>query len=102
MKTYIADTNIFLRFLLKDIPAQYLKATELFEDARAKKLRLILVPEVLFELTYVLEKYYKNPREEVARLLRSLVKTPYISLEKKNLFLDVLGRYEKTLIRVSQ
>jgi predicted nucleic-acid-binding protein len=65
------DTNVVLRYLLKDIPAQYARAKKLFT-----KSPLYVSDVVVSEAAFVLEKAVGLERAKVAVLLRFLLATP--------------------------
>ncbi|MGI8925818.1 MAG: PIN domain-containing protein [Tepidiformaceae bacterium] len=73
----LLDTNILLRIILKDNPAQWEAAIRLIEDAPSEALRLILMPTTVSELVYVLG----GPKEgrsvaEVASALETVLALP--------------------------
>jgi predicted nucleic acid-binding protein len=57
------DTNVFLRFFVKDVDAQYEKARELFEKAEAGNIRLETSELVVAEIVWVLESFYGFARK---------------------------------------
>ena len=69
----LPDTNIVLRYLLRDEEDQYAKATEFFENVRVGKERAVLLESVLVECVYVLTKFYKVPKREAADILTMLL-----------------------------
>jgi predicted nucleic-acid-binding protein len=70
----IADANFVLRYLLQDVPDQYLVAKQALEQTRTH------VPfEVLAETVYVLLKVYKVPVGQIAETLTGLLSYPSIS-----------------------
>ncbi|MCG2692483.1 PIN domain-containing protein [Microgenomates group bacterium] len=96
MKQYFLDTNIILRFLLKDVSVQAKKAKEYFYQAKKEKIKLILIAEVVLEAVYVLEKSYHVPRVKISELLSSLIKSKYLETEKKEILIAVLQRFWQT------
>lgn len=96
MKHYFLDTNIILRFLLKDVSVQAKKAKEYFYQAKKEKIKLILIAEVVLEAVYVLEKSYHVPRVKISELLSSLIKSKYLETEKKEILIAVLQRFWQT------
>lgn len=54
---FLPDTNVLLRYLLKDDPEQFSRAEEFFERIREGKERAILLEGVLVECLYVLTKH---------------------------------------------
>jgi len=81
------DTNVILRFLLNDNKTYYAKARKLFLEAKDKKQTVRLIPQVLFEVVFVLEKLYKVDRADIADNMRVLLEEKYIkTINKKELF----------------
>lgn len=86
----LLDTNILVRHLTGDPPAQARRATALLRRAD----ELILTDLIFAELVYVLESYYERPRAEVARLSRSLLALDSIAVADHDLLLRGLDLYE--------
>jgi predicted nucleic-acid-binding protein len=84
------DTNVLVRHLTGDPPAQARKATALLGSAA----ELILVDLVVAELVYVLESYYRHPRSRIAEAVRSLLALPSIAVADHDLLLRSLELYE--------
>lgn len=88
--TVLLDTNIPIRHLTGDPPAQARKATAFLGRAD----ELILVDLVFAELIYVLESYYERPKSEVAQLARSLLAMNSIVTADHDVLLRSLDLYE--------
>jgi len=69
----LPDTNVVLRYLLRDDAAQYAKAEAFFENVRVGKEKAIIIESVLVECVYILMKYYKVPKHEVVENLTMLL-----------------------------
>lgn len=67
--TILLDTNVLVRHVTADPPALASRATEFLREQDGLLLADVIVAEVVF----VLESYYKAPREDVAHALRSLL-----------------------------
>lgn len=93
MKRYIVDTNIFLRFFVKDNESFYQKAKKYFNEAKDKKVVLILLNQVIFEIDYVLKGVYKFSRQESADILKNLVKTSYFQIENRYIIAEAIEKY---------
>lgn len=65
----LPDTNVLLRYLLRDDAAQYAKAEAFFADIRIGKEKAVILESVLVECVYILIKFYKVPRGETADIL---------------------------------
>ena len=67
------DTNVFLRFFVKDTASLYEKARALFEKAEAGKIKLETSELVIAEIVWVLESFYGFTRKEVTEVLTTLL-----------------------------
>ncbi|OGC49578.1 hypothetical protein A3F07_02325 [candidate division WWE3 bacterium RIFCSPHIGHO2_12_FULL_38_15] len=84
MKIFI-DTNVFLRFLLKDDPDSYEEVVKLFELVEEGKVKPYTSNIVILEIIYVLVKTLKISRTEVLRDIQDLFSMRgLIILEKTN------------------
>jgi predicted nucleic acid-binding protein len=85
----LLDTNIIVRHLTGEPPAQARSATALL----AGDDELILTDLVLAEFVYVLESYYERPRKEVADAARALLAVPSVASDHE-LLLRAIELYE--------
>ena len=60
-----ADTNVFLRFFIRDVESFYHKANDLFEKTESGQVKLETSYMVIAEIVWVLESYYDFSRSEV-------------------------------------
>ncbi len=67
--TAFIDTNVLIRHLTGDPPAQAVRATRYLERSE----ELLLPDLILAEVAYVLESYYEVPRAQVAETLRAVL-----------------------------
>lgn len=94
MKLYYVDTNVFLRYLLKDNPQQCTQAEELFEKAKNKKVKLVVPQIILFEIQFVLSRTYRLPKQEVVESLSSLLAVEYFHIQNKDVLKNTLTIFE--------
>jgi predicted nucleic acid-binding protein len=72
--TAFVDTNVLIRHLTGDPPAQARRATRFLEQAHE-----LLLPDFTFaEVAYVLESFYEVARADVASTLRAILAFPPI------------------------
>lgn len=71
--TVFVDTNVFLRFFVKDVASQYEKTRALFERAEEGKIKLETSELVIAEIVWVLESFYGFTRKEVAEVITTLL-----------------------------
>ncbi|MBL7159754.1 PIN domain-containing protein [Candidatus Microgenomates bacterium] len=95
MKKYLVDTNVFLRFLLKDHLKHFKIANKYFLQAKKGKIVLILIPEVVLEIEYVLRGVYSLSKKEITGILESLVKSPALKVVNREILIKCLDRYKK-------
>lgn len=88
--TAFVDTNVLIRHLTGDPPAQARRATAFLEQAD----ELLLADLVVAEIVYVLESFYDLARRDVAALARSIVGFPAIVVADEPLLLCALEVYE--------
>ena len=67
------DTNVFLRFFVKDVESLYEKARALFEKAEARRIKLETSELVVAEIVWVLESFYGFARREITDVLTTLL-----------------------------
>lgn len=80
MTKYLLDTNVLLRYFLKDIPSQSEEAARLFRQAKSREIELTIPLIVFFEATYLLTKFYTFDRDAVRDKCKQLIETPYIDI----------------------
>lgn len=98
MKAVVIDTNAFLRLLLNDIPQQADRVEHLIRQAKRKEVRIIVLQIVLFEIDFVLRKYYNFEKQEVIDKLKSLLSASYFVIESINVFQNALILYKENNI----
>lgn len=90
MRAFV-DTNVLVRHLTGDPPAQARRATAFL----AGRHTLILTDLVLAELVYVLTSFYELSRQRVADLARSLLALPAIVTADDLLLLRSIELFER-------
>jgi len=93
------DTNVFIRFFVRDDTEKAAGLERLIQKAREGELVLHIVPIVILEIVWVLEKVYKWPKQEVVELIKALLNTPELKVEMKNVVNQAVQLYEFTGIK---
>jgi predicted nucleic-acid-binding protein len=88
------DTNVLVRYVVRDDPAQTAAATRLIESECTADSPGIVTLVVLCELVWVLERGYRYRRGEIAGVLRSLLGAQEIRAERSDLAWQALNGYE--------
>lgn len=97
----IIDTNALLRFLLNDIPDQKKSVEKLLQRAKKGQAEITVPQIVIFELHFILDKYYHFEKEKIISTLQSVVSTDYLQTESKEVFLQALIIYKTTTISLA-
>ncbi len=90
------DTNVFLRFFVRDVEPLYQKARELFQKAEEGKIVLETTDLVIAEIVWVLESYYDLSRVEIKEIVETILETKNIRIINKSLIEDAIGLYGKS------
>jgi predicted nucleic-acid-binding protein len=90
------DTNVLVRYLVQDDPAQAKLASAAIESAAGRGERMRLSATTLCELVWVLESAYDQARADVARALEQIVRTADFDLEHAGHVRTAIERYRST------
>ncbi len=90
---FLLDTNLLVRHLVQDHPQHAAAAGRIFEACDRGELILIVLPSVLAECLFVLESFYRKPRNQIAQVLSALLNSPGIEIPDTAKHLDALSRY---------
>lgn len=93
MKIFFADTNLFIRFFLKDDIKLVKRVKFYFLQAKNKKIKLVVISEIIPEIEYVLRRVYHLSKKETEKHLSGLLKAPYFEVERRNFWLEALRIY---------
>lgn len=88
-----ADTNLFLRFLTKDVPEQSEAVRKLLLKATQGEVTLITTSMVIAEIIWTLESFYKETREEIQKMALSFLNTPGLIVDNGELVIRALRWY---------
>jgi len=97
MTNSILDTNVLLRFLVKDNSAQYNLAKQWFKEAEDGKRKIIVVPLVVAEACYVLASFYEQSHDKIADMLEVFVSQRWLQVEERDILLGLWQYYRKGL-----
>lgn len=86
MTRLVADTNILLRFLLKDNLEQFNTAREILTKVKEDKLELAIPQIVVFEIVYALDKYYGFSKVKIIDALTTIIATKNIKIQDQSSF----------------
>ncbi len=93
-----ADTNLFLRYLTDDVPAQSEAVEKLFQEAVKGNRTLVTNGLVIAEIVWTLESYYNLSREEIQKRILAILNTPGLEVvDSEILFQAILWYVEKNV-----
>ena len=93
------DTNVLLRLLIKDDNIKRKACERLLKKAKRKEIHLYILPIVIMEIVWVLEKYYKLDRKTVRELVEAVINTPELHIEMEDVFRKALRLYEERKVK---
>ena len=87
------DTNVLVRYLVQDDPAQGEKAAAFIESADQTGEPLLIGNVVLCELVWVLSSAYGYARTEIANVMEKILQTSNFRFESKDTIWAALEEY---------
>lgn len=78
------DTNVFLRFFVRDIENFYQQSKALFEKAEKGEIKLDTNEMVIAEIVWVLESYYDFSRLEIKGIIETILETKNIKVANRS------------------
>lgn len=85
------DTNVLVRFLTMDDPAQSKKVIHLFRHAESNGERFHVSSLVLLELIWVLESLYRYERDDILAVFEKMLALQVLSIESPDLIESLLA-----------
>lgn len=95
------DTNILIRFLVKDHPAQSKKVFELFNEHEIKMAPLFISNFVLLETIWVLESVYNATKSEIIQSIQAIFRISFLKFENPDAISQFLSISETTKLELS-
>lgn len=93
-KAIFVDTNVFLRFFVRDVESFYHKAKELFEHAENGKVKLETSDIVIAEIIWVLESYYGFSKSEIKDVIDAVLETKNLRTANHSRVKEAINLYE--------
>ena len=87
------DTNVLVRYLTEDDPAQARRAAACIETATARSRRCFIGPIVLCELSWVLRGAYEVSKADLLETLERLLATSQFVIGDKDLVREAVREY---------
>jgi len=90
----VIDTNLLVRYLTEDDPDKAQLVEALLIKAGKGEIKIVIPSVIIAELIWVLESYYKMEVGEISQLVGSILNTPGIDTQDKNILREALKIYE--------
>ena len=88
-----ADTNLFLRYLTNDVPAQADAVEHLLHRASDGEIVLVINGLVIAEIVWTLESYYGLSRNSIKAKVLAILNTPGLEAVEGDLLLEAIFWY---------
>ena len=89
------DTNVILRFLLKEDPQLFQAVEPLFLQAEQGDLEIYIHPIIIAEIIWTLESYYEYSKEKIAEVMIQLVEAKGVVVPDKEIIVRALQDYKE-------
>jgi predicted nucleic-acid-binding protein len=86
------DTNVIARYITQDDPVQSAAATKLMESLSADAPGFVAMV-VVVELVWVLQSCYRGKRDEIVRVLETLLRSKELIVERAEFVWQALRRF---------
>lgn len=98
MNTQIIDTNILVRYLIRDNEQQFQKALDIIKTANTSQQDLYIDEVVVAETVWVLKSYYQQEKSTICESLTKLINLPVFSNPRKPILLQAISIYTENNI----
>ena len=95
VETVFADTNLFLRYLTNDVPAQADAVESLLRRAAKGKINLITTSMVIAEIVWTLESYYELDKREIQEMVLGMLNTDGLEVIDSDIILQAIVPYSE-------
>jgi len=92
-ETVFADTNLFLRYLTDDVPAQADLVESLLRRAAQGQVHLVTTSLVIAEIIWTLESFYEITKKDIQLKVLAILNTDGLEVEDADLILQAIGLY---------
>lgn len=91
----LPDTNIIVRYLVKDDLTLYAKSKEFFDKVKNGSIKAVIFESVVAECVYVLTKIYRVPRDRAAASLIDLLRYKGIANDDRQELIRALSLFSE-------
>lgn len=95
------DTNILIRFIMKDDEKQAQSVYQLFKQTEQNQHKLFVPILVVLEVIWVLQSVYETPDLEIVKTFSDLLAMPILLFESENVIQDFIESAAQTKFDLS-
>lgn len=95
MTSYL-DTNVLLRFIVRDHAQQAKLAEQWFREGEQGKRNIVATTLVVAEVVFVLSKFYRFPKKKVSEMIESFLSNAWMTIPERDILLRTSTIYGKT------
>ena len=95
------DTNVLVRFLVRDDARQANLVRRVFNAAEKNSETLLVPLLVVLEVFWVLESVYEIPRNEILDAIHELILMPILEFESRSVILNAISQARKSRMDIS-
>lgn len=99
MRSYL-DTNVLVRYIVRDNEKQVKIADQWFHEAEKKKRTIIVTPLVIAETIFVLSTFYHLPRQNITEIFLTLLSQDWLSFPEREILLGAITMYGTTTLHI--
>lgn len=96
----LPDTNVIIRYLVKDNPGLYARARDFFDKVRNGGSKAVILESVIAECVYVLTRIYKVPKEKAAEALIDILHYKGIANDDRKELIQALELFSERNIDI--
>lgn len=98
--TYLLDSNVFLRVLVKEDEKDFRESFELLEKVKKAEIKAITAGVILAEVGWVLKSYYLLDRKDVAGKLAGIYRLAGLKIVDDYDWIEAIELYEKFNVKL--
>lgn len=93
VNTQLLDTNVLVRFLVRDNEPQYQQAKRWFEQAEHGEKKIVVLSLVAAEACFVLESFYKKSRTDISEAMIVFLSQRWLQVPERTELLTLWKDY---------
>jgi len=86
----LLDTNVVIRFLVRDGGKHYEMSKDIFRDIQSGKIKVEFLDLIVAEIIYVLHSFYKHSKKEIVLKLIDLLSQENVYMQNKTIIFEAL------------